>query len=238
MVQPLPSLSHESSHISELKRVRGSPCQSPHKENRSPASKKRKPRTGTEIPLNHRNPISDHNKILNNNSSFNSKSTKIVVQDFLPNDQEVQSINELKHEINVYMLYKVFNTTNSTTKTVINIQDYFSCIRPTHSEKSNYYYLDILDAIADNKDTLMSSLYDLHEQFIQKKGCQYLVVTGDAKVYEKFQSLKIEYTGELHWLVPYPGDWHMLKNYQLALMKPYFDAGLKLWLPSTCHKTV
>ena len=93
--------------------------------------------------------------------------------------------------------------------------------------KSNYYYLDILDAIADNKDTLMSLLYDLYEQFIQKKGCQYLVVTGDAKVYEKFQSLKIEYTGELHWLVPYPGDWHMLKNYQLALMKPYFDAGLK-----------
>ena len=43
VVQPLPSLSHESSHISELKRVRGSPCQSPHKENRSPASKKRKP---------------------------------------------------------------------------------------------------------------------------------------------------------------------------------------------------
>ena len=105
----------------------------------------------------------------------------------------------------------MFNTTNSTTKTKINIQDYFSCIWPTHTEKSNYYYLDILDAIADNKDTLMSLLYDLHEQFIQKKGCQYLVVTGDAKVYEKLQSLKIEYTGELHWLVPYPGDWHMLK---------------------------
>ena len=54
-----------------------------------------------------------------------------------------------------------------------------------------------------------------------------MVVEGDAKVYEKFQSLKFEYSDELQWLVPYPEDWHMLKNYQIALMKPYFDAGLK-----------
>ena len=32
---------------------------------------------------------------------------------------------------------------------------------------------------------------------------------------------------ELDWVIPFPGDWHMLMNYQSAIIKPYFDAGLK-----------
>lgn len=53
------------------------------------------------------------------------------------------------------------------------------------------------------------------------------MVEGDAKLYDILQSLKIECQSELKWVVPYPGDWHTLMNYQKALMKPYFDAGLK-----------
>ena len=53
------------------------------------------------------------------------------------------------------------------------------------------------------------------------------MVEGDAKIYELLQSLKLEYGDELQWLIPYPGDWHLLMNYQSALIKPYFDAGLK-----------
>jgi len=41
------------------------------------------------------------------------------------------------------------------------------------------------------------------------------------------KSLKFQYGEELSWVIPYPGDWHLLMNYQKALMKPYFDAGLK-----------
>ena len=73
----------------------------------------------------------------------------------------------------------------------------------------------------------MVLLHDLHTQYIDKQGRQYLVVTGDAKVYELLQSLKFEYGQDLHWLLPFPGDFHLLMNYQSALMKPYFDAGLK-----------
>ena len=40
-------------------------------------------------------------------------------------------------------------------------------------------------------------------------------------------SLSFEYGEELSWLVPYPGDFHLLMNFQKALMKPYYDAGLK-----------
>ena len=55
----------------------------------------------------------------------------------------------------------------------------------------------------------------------------HVIVEGDAKLYEIFQSLKLEYGDELKWLLIYPGDWHLLKNYQIALVKPYFETGLK-----------
>ena len=47
------------------------------------------------------------------------------------------------------------------------------------------------------------------------------------KLYEVVVSLTHEYGDELKWLLPFPGDWHMLKNFQIALTKPYFDMGLK-----------
>ena len=84
-----------------------------------------------------------------------------------------------------------------------------------------------MDAKADSKDTLMVLLHDLYSRYVVQQGRQYLVVTGDAKVYELLQSLKFEYGEDLHWLIPYPGDFQLLMNYQSALMKPYFDAGLK-----------
>ena len=38
---------------------------------------------------------------------------------------------------------------------------------------------------------------------------------GDGKIYEILHSLKFEYGEELKWFLPYPGDWHMLKNFQI-----------------------
>ena len=46
-------------------------------------------------------------------------------------------------------------------------------------------------------------------------------------MYELLKAIKHEYGNEFKWLILYPGDWHILKNYQIALMKPYFEAGLK-----------
>ena len=100
-------------------------------------------------------------------------------------------------------------------------------ISPVHTEKSNVVYMQVLDAKSESKYTLMTIFFDLHQRFIERKGNTHLVLAADAKLYEVLQSLKHEYGEELKWLLPFPGDWHMLKNYQIALMKPYFDAGLR-----------
>ena len=48
------------------------------------------------------------------------------------------------------------------------------------------------------------------------------------KIYEILQSLKFECGEELNGLFPFQGiGMHMLKYYQIVLMKPCFDAGLK-----------
>ena len=64
-------------------------------------------------------------------------------------------------------------------------------------------------------------------RFIKDRTSDYLVIEGGQKLYEVLQSLKFECGKVLHWTIPIPGDWHMLMNYQSALMKPYFDAGLR-----------
>ena len=216
--------------LNRKKRARVSPFASPKQLIRSPVPKKqRRPRTGTEQPTSsvESNPTSSSYQFVN------ACKEKIRVDknlsDFLPNDQETSSLNEFQEEIHTYMMQKLAldTCTTESSKTFLNLQDYLSLTRANHTERSNVLYLDVMDAKSDSKDTLMSMLQDLHQEFVIKQGHQHLVVEGDAKIYELLQSLKLEYGEEFQWLIPFPGDWHLLMNYQSALMKPYFDAGLK-----------
>ena len=100
-------------------------------------------------------------------------------------------------------------------------------ISPVSAEKSNIVYMQVLDAKSESRDTLMTIFFDLHQRFIEHRGNEFLVLTADAKLYEVLQTLKHEDGEELKWLLPFPGDWHMRKNFQVALMKPYFHMGLK-----------
>ena len=52
-------------------------------------------------------------------------------------------------------------------------------------------------------------------------------MVGDAKTYNHPVELKRSYGQELSLLLPLPGDWHILENFQLVLFKAYYDAGLK-----------
>ena len=84
-------------------------------------------------------------------------------------------------------------------------------------------YLSVIDQKVDDELKLINCL---HDDFIIKLNKQWLLLETDGAVYHKIQSIKTEYGEQLSWLIPFPGDWHCLKNYQKVLMKIYYDAGL------------
>ena len=69
----------------------------------------------------------------------------------------------------------------------------------------------------------MNQLY--LELVVAKKKC--VLLEGDQATYQGLQSIKAEYGIDLKWMVPFPGDWHILKNFHEVLIKIYYHAGLR-----------
>ena len=152
---------------------------------------------------------------------------RVTITDFLTSETENESLDDLNQDLFTYMLQKQAIELSESDQPFMNMQDYFSTTRVTHTEKSEVAYFEVMNAVSDSKDTQIEMLHSLFDKFIRGSTREYLVVEGDQKLYDILQSLKFEYGKELDWVIPFPGDWHLLKNFQVALIKPYFDAGLK-----------
>lgn len=117
----------------------------------------------------------------------------------------------------------------------------FTAVISHGSEKtafSNSLYTDmnILDKNADNRDTIAEVLSFLYDEFKVENEMEHLVAAGDAKTYSHLQAIKSEYGSTIDWLIPFIGDWHVLKNLQPVLIKIYIDAGLKQLANVSGHK--
>ena len=107
------------------------------------------------------------------------------------------------------------------------LKDYLRHALPQNEcEKSAVFTLGVLPDNADNIDSLKSVLDHLHELYGVGTYQVHHVVVGDQKLFQNMRQLKQQYGADLEWLLPYPGGWHVLKNYQ-PILKLYFHAGLR-----------
>ena len=125
------------------------------------------------------------------------------------------------------ILLRTFGS-NDSSQAFPALQSFINCIRQQTSDQevSNVTYVEILSERADSKQTLLGVISRLQQVFVKELKQKYVIVVGDAKTYNLLQGICYEYRAHLPWLLPFPGDWHVLFNYQKALMKPYWDAGL------------
>ena len=131
-----------------------------------------------------------------------------------------------KHNYFNYIAMKIASTSSSST--MCDLQTYLQRLtRSDKVEQSAYTYLKVINKNADCKETILEALCTLHKELDVGNAMQYLLVAGDYKTYNHIRSLKQTYTEKLKWVIPFPGDFHTLHNYQEALMKIYWDAGLK-----------
>ena len=167
------------------------------------------------------------NKTLPLQSSRSLSLHGVTLRDFKLTECQQDTLVSLQKQLTTYILLKHKNSLHTAEENLISMQDFMRLTNPCRVERSAITYLSVLDAKADSKDTIMIVLQDVHQRYIEEKKKEWVLIEGDAKVYELIQSLKCEYGEELKWVLPYPGDWHLLKNYQRVLMKVYYDAGFK-----------
>ncbi len=158
--------------------------------------------------------------------------------DFLLNTMEKANTTAIKSDLLKCLFLKHVQSLTDESP-LPGIPSLINCVRAQAVEREvgNIVYIQISSERADCKETLVTIIGKLHQVFCSELHYKWLLVVGDAKTYDLLQSIKFEYGTHLKWLVPFPGDWHILLNYQKVLMKVYADAGLKQLGSVSGHKS-
>ena len=167
-------------------------------------------------------------------STYDSSTISLSLQDFKPNHLERKAWDILQEDVFKCMLLKQEGHSQLPV-----LQSLINCVRQqsTNTEESKVVYVHILSERADSRPTLIYILSKMYQTFVIEQNRKWLLVVGDAKTYDIIKGISSEYKEQMKWLIPWPGDWHILPNYQKALMKAYADAGLMELGKTTQHRS-
>lgn len=86
----------------------------------------------------------------------------------------------------------------------MSMKNLLPCIRPTYIQASEVKYIEVLDAVADKKSSILDNLYEIH---IVNNKLEYVI----GKEMLILETLKFKHGKEYYWLILYWGDWNLLK---------------------------
>ena len=195
-------------------------------ETRSPVMKKmRRSRTGMEQARRNLLPqlqiIHPDLRPVPSMSEIQSQESLNIEKFRLTSDEQKAQDSLLNNSIDYILIKK------ASEKPVISLPSYLGLLQdlPT-PECSSIVYYGVMGQKCDSKETVLEVINQLHREFIVTNRKKWVLLEGDQLTYSLIVSLKEDYGNDLRWLIPIPGDWHVLKNLQEVLHKVYFDGGL------------
>ena len=147
-------------------------------------------------------------------SSRNSTDRNISMSAFELSQLEMENIEELK--------VRAFSVDSAYI-----LNQFLPKPNETETEPATIYYMELLDENPDTDEAMLQVAELLIEAFTSNDHQKHVILVGDGKTYQHLMNIKCQYGDTLEQLLIFPGDWHILKNYQIVLMKVYSTAGLK-----------
>ncbi|XP_038061686.1 uncharacterized protein LOC119732298 [Patiria miniata] len=160
----------------------------------------------------------------------------LSLENFFPSDEEKLQEKQLHYDVFMHVAERYVSVTAKTEHTVPGLKCNLMLHSSPRCEKSKFSYIYVLNEKADCAGTVKSVVGLLYDLFKISKSVNHLVLAGDGATVKILLDVKKEYGEMLDWVVPYLGDWHILKNFQEVLMKIFWDAGLKD-IAKTTHKS-
>ena len=154
------------------------------------------------------------------NNFSHSVSTVLTLENFQECSDERKERNTVQSKLLSYILQKYTADHYSETGGVIlsEVRQFLggeNCNMP--QQPSTIHYLELVDEAPDSSETMSLIAEQLLEKFgdIQNG---WVVLVGDGKTYKHLMNIKKQYSTALQKLLIFPGDWHILKNYQPILI--------------------